>query len=316
MAACARDGVEAEDGERTPAVRIGRVVEVTDGTIEYRRPVWSPDSKKLAFSGSDWRDIYVRRADGSGPIRKVRCGDGISCILMWTADSKAMVCRLYLGTMGVMIGRVDVVTGWVDTLAGPFGFVDRFGLNSLGDVTFMADSETKVLDTVTGGVKSVDEYHSKERPGSAYVEIEMDYRNRTMWIVEGGGAKRTEFPYKVSLASLSPTLDRVAFSRADGYVYVSRLDGSSMVKAGYGCREAWSPDGKRLVYLGAIRQDHFNVIAADLFVVNADGGGAVRLTDTRDTVEDYPVWSPDGTRIAYSDVRTGKVLVADLEELR
>ncbi len=38
---------------------------------------------------------------------------------------------------------------------------------------------------------------------------------------------------------------------------------------------------------------------SDIWVMNGDGTGAVNLTDTPDTDEESPVWSPDGTRIAF-----------------
>jgi Tol biopolymer transport system component len=88
------------------------------------------------------------------------------------------------------------------------------------------------------------------------------------------------------------------------------------VNLGRGCRWDWSPGGTRLIYLAAIRQDHYNVIAADIFMANVDGSGAVRLTSTPDVVEDYPVWSPEGMRIAYSGVNTGQIYMAVLQEMR
>ena len=97
---------------------------------------------------------------------------------------------------------------------------------------------------------------------------------------------------------------------------VSRLDGSSPVNLGRGSQWDWSPEGKRLVYVSAIRQDDYNVIAADIFVADADGNGVAQLSDTPEVVEDFPVWSPDGMRIAYSTYRAGKVCVAILEEVQ
>jgi hypothetical protein len=52
-----------------------------------------------------------------------------------------------------------------------------------------------------------------------------------------------------------------------------------------GFHPAWSPDGTRIAF-----DRDFN-----LYVMNADGSGEVRLADGRE-----PAWSPDGTKIAFS----------------
>lgn len=55
-----------------------------------------------------------------------------------------------------------------------------------------------------------------------------------------------------------------------------------------------SPDGKSILFC----------YKGDIFKVNASGGKAVRLT-TQDSYESSPVWSPDGSQIAFASDRYG-----------
>jgi Tol biopolymer transport system component len=60
----------------------------------------------------------------------------------------------------------------------------------------------------------------------------------------------------------------------------------------------WSPDGTRVAFMG---QDRLT-LDYDIYVVNVDGTGLLRLTDTAGD-DGWPSWSPDGSRIAFSSVR-------------
>jgi len=148
--------------------------------------------------------------------------------------------------------------------------------------------------------------------------LKIDFRNRRMWVIEtdGDSDRMTEFPHGISLAFLSPRRDLVIYKPGNGNMYVSGLDGSSVVNLGRGDMLDWSQDGKRLVYLSDCRQTHYTVIGYNIFVINADGSGKTRLMDTPDLVEHYPTWSPDGTRVAYSTHRPGKIYVAVMEEAK
>jgi len=237
LATGARAGAYTEN--EAPTLRIAQVIEVTDGSTIYAEPVWSPDGSKLAFSlKPQFGGLYIRNADGSGPIQEITSED------------------------------IDSYRYW------------------------------------------------RERPSPLGVRLEKDFKNQRMWIVEGDGTKRSEFPYKARLASLSPTRDLVAFMRSDGNLCVSDLDGSSPRAFGYGVSWDWSPDGSRLVYVGNIRDGEGAMIAADLFLADVKTGEVTQLTDTRDVVEVSPRWSPDGMRIAYSTDRLGKICVAILGEVK
>jgi Tol biopolymer transport system component len=61
---------------------------------------------------------------------------------------------------------------------------------------------------------------------------------------------------------------------------------------------AWSPDGKRLAFYSE-RDGN-----SEIYVMNADGSGVTRLTNT-EADEGYPAWSPDGLTITFDSDRDG-----------
>jgi len=64
----------------------------------------------------------------------------------------------------------------------------------------------------------------------------------------------------------------------------------------------WSPDGSKIAYEAG--GTHPFTLTPELWVMNADGTGRVRLTHNA-VVDENPDWSPDGKHIAFYTGRTG-----------
>jgi Tol biopolymer transport system component len=105
----------------------------------------------------------------------------------------------------------------------------------------------------------------------------------------------------------SPDGSQIAFVDSD--IYVVDATGENLKKltdAGRYHELVWSP-GARLVFSGT----HMPSAASDLFLLNPDGTGFVNLTNTPTTFEAAPVWSPDGSRIAFYSLIGIQIIAAD-----
>lgn len=89
-------------------------------------------------------------------------------------------------------------------------------------------------------------------------------------------------------------------------LYVLDLGTASMRRVGstgdwFDEEPRWSPDG-RLIAFGSTRGQKGNI---DIFVMNAEGSGVVRLTD-HPSPEQGPVWAADGKSLFFTGERDGR----------
>jgi Tol biopolymer transport system component len=84
---------------------------------------------------------------------------------------------------------------------------------------------------------------------------------------------------------------RIAYS---GIVTINP-NGTAPASVTEGQEPAWSPDGQRIAFSRS----------GDIWVVNADGSGLLRLTPEGSHVDRSPAWSADGTQILWSSSATG-----------
>jgi Tol biopolymer transport system component len=116
-------------------------------------------------------------------------------------------------------------------------------------------------------------------------------RGGTIWLMRsnGSGQRQLSEPGAADPRTgprWSPSGSMLAFE-GKGEIYVINGDGTSLRKLVPGGRPAWSPDGTRLAF----------VRANELWTVNQDGSGERRLTSDELETTSRPDWSPDGNSL-------------------
>ena len=122
-------------------------------------------------------------------------------------------------------------------------------------------------------------------------------RGKDVYVIDPDGTGETkltatERPTAGPL-SWSPDSTRIAVSRG-GDIYFVRADGTGETRLTTSPhaedQPAWSPNGAKIAFVDESSS------SPGINVVNADGTGAMRLTNISDTA---PAWSPDSSRVAF-----------------
>ena len=128
--------------------------------------------------------------------------------------------------------------------------------------------------------------------------------------VTAGGRIAVDFSVSCTGPAPAPGVGQLLFtSDRTGPSHIYRLDVSGgavtdLTPAFQADEGRWSPDGSKIMF--TTKRGGNN----EIYVMDADGSGRLRLTTTPED-EVGPVWSPDGSRIAFA--ADGQILVMDAD---
>jgi len=275
------------------------VVQLTNDSAFNSYPFWSPDGARIAFVSSDGvhAGIRVMERDGQNPVSVTddRSWNLFTEFDPWSPDGKKL---LFLSDDG---GGLDLWT------MNPDG-TGRVRLTEGGRITPSPGLSGYGADWSSDGRRIV--YTSclfenaAIQEGSPAVNLSAIRTEADIWIMDadGGNKKQLTSGGDARLPLWQPQGDRIAYladRTGNREIWTMQSDGTGKTQvtfsegsvSGY----SWSPDGARIAYV--VASPPGTLPEFSLWVIDSDGSGSEQLTTgNRDT---SPVWSPDGTRIAF-----------------
>jgi Tol biopolymer transport system component/DNA-binding winged helix-turn-helix (wHTH) protein len=255
----------------------------TDG-MENVEPAWSPDGKRIAYYSRARRGIWVMPAEGGSPARVTDFGSGPA----WSPDGR----RIAFGASGrVMAARTQIWSVGADG----------------GDLTPL---------TTAGKPEGVHQRPAWSSDGSHLAFVAGTPGHATLWLQRLADGRLTQVREAHVIPALAFAADDSAIFWAEasresyGRVWRRALDLSRSRVAGDVVEDetpgrvpvaGLSIIGNRMAYVATRLETNLWTLPVD-----RDGRPGTPRTLTRSTYRNtYPVFSPDGTRIAFQMKRPG-----------
>ena len=287
---------------------------LTNNPAQDHAPAWSADGSKIAFTsnrGEGLYNLYVMGADGSDPTRLVTIA-GPNHRPHWSPDgSKILVASIYgEGVIYVVnLGASDLTNLTIDSGLGDGSHASWSPDGS--KIVFESRSHIYVMNADGSNRTDLGEgIRPAWSPDGS--KIAFSASDQSINSINPDGSDRTRLIARLPdesvlrvLPSWSPDGTRIAFktlSDDDLGVVVMNADGSNQVRlTGQVLLDlnqldllSWSPDGTTVVLIRTDRPisgARFEDLNIDIYTVNIDGTGLIRITD-HPAMDAYPVWSP------------------------
>lgn len=278
--------------------------------VYFMNPSWSGDGNWIAFSGAQYQGLWTLSLE-SGSLKQISDETSAGFGYSWSENSHYIASRVarfenYRRLNAIKIFDAANDSSWIisDYQTGKKGLPNW---TSSGQIYLLDDKNVAFLDTNIPGNSNPlknDQKFSLLRQGKIAL---LTGQNSSLQILDPV-AEQTYLNLVVS-----PDGQKLAFEVMGGHLYIMNIDGSSLLDLGFGYRPKWSPDGQALVYM-ITEDDGHAFTQSDIYIINADGSGKTRLTETIDILEMSPNWAPDGQQIVFDSYNDGVIYRAKIVE--
>ena len=288
----------------------------------YTSPTFSPDGKKLTITNLNFTGINLINPE-DGTLKVLTDDEGAGFRYSWSPDGKKIVYlsrRIEGGKSVNTVKLAETETGKIIPLtAGGIGasmpaftpaneIIYSFKGTLIKRKKESIDVEEVVAEKVPANIiiptTTGDWLIVEDDEG---IKIMDNHAKNRKTIVKNGpkdfacNSKISSDGRKVMYSNNIETID---------HLFVYDTVSENTVDLGEGFWGQWMPDN-RIIY--CIPQNSGNrIIASELFVINPDGTGKTKITDTPDIIEIQPALSPNGKSIAFRDEKSGKIFIGEL----
>jgi Tol biopolymer transport system component/DNA-binding winged helix-turn-helix (wHTH) protein len=300
---------------------------ITDHPARDAFPTFSPDGTQIVFNSNreeENLDVYIMNVDGSDVRRLTNwLSDEESFPGTWSADGSQI---FFTSTQS---GKSNIYTMNVEPFAptavlpnptenihfpsySPDGSRMLFQIandDNTGEVRVM-DVETKKISNVTH-THTTDGYPKFSPDGSSIVFQDRINGNSEICLIvadgSGGVQDLTSDPARDVKPAWSPDGSKIVFSsNRDGnyelfQLYIMNADGSNQHRIyssnAMSVDASWSPDGREIVFSNDKEGDGTGNF--EVFAIEPETTTAERRLTYRRGYDIYPVFSPDGKRVAF-----------------
>ncbi len=257
------------------------LTQLTTRLADSLRPVWSPDGGKIAFEstraldGSDnantnsTSNIWVMNADGSGAkaLTQLTAPVADSSFPVWSPDGSKIAFASRRALDGSNTANANFTANiWVMNADGSSAKAQTHltAVGALSSSPVWSPDGSKIAFSSMRALDGTDNANTNT--------------TSNIWVMNADGSSAKALTLLTAIGSSSGIL-------------------------------VWSPDGSKIAFQSSRALDGTNNantnLTDNIWVVNADGSGAKALTQLTALVADssLPVWSPDGSKIAFQSSR-------------